>query len=63
MDSGIKPLKLAKKYDALRNTISTWLLPGNREEIIVAFQSSEVSSKRESVRVRENENFEKELFN
>ena len=63
MDSGIKPLKKKKKYDALRNTISTWLLPGNREEIIVAFQSSEVSSKRESVRVRENENFEKELFN
>ena len=63
MDSRIKPLKVAKKYDALRNTISTWLLPGNKEQIKVAFQSSEVSTERKSVRVGENENLEKELFN
>ena len=63
MDSGIKPLQVAKNYDALRNKISTWLLPGNKEEIKVAFQSSEVSTERKNVRVGENEKLEEELFN
>ena len=63
MDSGIKPLKVAKNYDALRNKISTWLLPGNKEEIKVAFQSSEVSKERKNVRVGEHEKLEEELFN
>ena len=63
MDSGIKPLQVAKNYDALRNKISTWLLPGNKEEIKVAFQSSEVSTERKNVRVAENEKLEEELFN
>ena len=63
MDSGIKPLKVAKNYDALRNKISTWLLPGNKEEIKVAFQSSEVSTERKNVRIGENEKLEEELFN
>ena len=63
MDSGIKPLKVAKNYDALRNKISTWLLPGNKEEIKAAFQSSEVSTERKNVRVGENEKLEEELFN
>ena len=61
MDSGIKPLQVAKNYDALRNKISTWLLPGNKEEIKVAFQSSEVSTERKNVRVGENEKLEEEL--
>ena len=63
MDSGIKPLQVAKNYDALRNKISTWLLPGNKEEIKVAFQSSEVSTERKNVRIGENEKLEEELFN
>ena len=63
MDSGIKPLQVAKNYDALRNKISTWLLPGNKEEIKAAFQSSEVSKERKNVRVGENEKLEEELFN
>ena len=63
MDSGIKPLQVAKNYDALRNKISTWLLPGNKEEIKVAFQSSEVSTERKNVRVGENEKLEEMLFN
>ena len=28
VESGTKPLKVAEKYGVLRNTISTWLLPG-----------------------------------
>ena len=28
VESGAKPLKVAKKYGVLTNTISTWLLPG-----------------------------------
>ena len=63
MDSGIKPLQVAKNYDALRNKISTWLLPGNKEEIKVAFQSSEVSTERKNVKVGKNEKLEEELFN
>ena len=62
MDSGIKPLQVAKNYDTLRNKISTWLLLGNKEEIKVAFQSSEVSTERKTVRVGENEKLEEELF-
>ena len=62
VDSGTKLLKVAEKYGVLRNTISTWLLTGNKEKIKVAFQSIEVSTKRKNVRVGQNENLEKELF-
>ena len=30
--SGTKLSKIAKKYGVPRNTISTWLLPGNKEK-------------------------------
>ena len=62
VDSGTKLLKVAEKYCVLRNTISTWLLTGNKEKIKVTFQSIEVSTKRKNVRVGQNENLEKELF-
>ena len=44
MESGIKPLKVAEKYGVPRNTIQTWLLPGNKEKNKSVFQFSEVST-------------------
>ena len=38
VESGTKPLKVAEKYGVPRNPRSTWLLPGNKEKIKVAFQ-------------------------
>ena len=43
LESGLKPSKVAEKYDVPRNTISTWLK--KKEEIKSAFKSGEVSSK------------------
>ena len=62
VESGAKPSQVAKKYGVLTNTISTWLLPGNKEKIKVLFKSSEVSTKRKHVRVGQNENLERKLF-
>ena len=62
VESGTKLSKVADKYGVPRNTISTWLLPGNKEKNKSAFQSGEVSTKRKNVRVKQNENFEKALF-
>ena len=33
VESGTKPLKVAEKYGAPRNTISAWLLLANKEKI------------------------------
>ena len=33
LESGTKPSKVAEKYGVPRNTISTWLLPENKEKI------------------------------
>ena len=62
MESGTKPSEVAEKYGASRNTISTWLLPGNEEKIKSAFQSGKVSAKRKNVRVDQNEDLGKALF-
>ena len=59
MESRTKPLDLAKRDGISRNTISTWLLPG---KIKSAFQSDEVSTKRENVTVGQNKNLEKALL-
>ena len=56
-----KPSKIVKKYDVPRNTISTWLLLGNTGKLSV-FQSGEVSKKWKNVRLGQNENLEKALF-
>ena len=53
---------VVEKYGVSRNTRSTWLLPVNKEKSKGAFQSGEVSTKRKNVRVRQNENLEKTLF-
>ena len=60
LESGLKPSKVAEKYDVPRNTISTWLK--KKEEIKSAFKSGEVSSKRKNMRIGQNDNLEKELF-
>ena len=60
LESGLKPSKVAEKYDVPRNTISTWLK--KKEEIKSAFKSGEVSSKRKNMRIGQNDNLEKALF-
>ena len=60
LESGLKPSKVAEKYDVPRNTISTWLQ--KKEEIKSAFKSGEVSSKRKNMRIGQNDNLEKALF-
>ena len=44
IESGLKPSKVAEKYDVPRNTISTWIK--KKKEIKSAFSSGEVSLKR-----------------
>ena len=60
LESGIKPSKVAEKYDVPRNTVSTWLK--KKEEIKNAFKSGEVSSKRKNMRIGQNDDLEKALF-
>ena len=60
LESGIKPSKVAGKYDVPRNTVSTWLK--KKEEIKNAFKSGEVSSKRKNMRIGQNDDLEKALF-
>ena len=55
LESGIKPSKVAEKYDVPRNTVSTWLK--KKEEIKNAFRSGEVSSKRKNMRIGQNDDF------
>ena len=56
MELRTKLTKVTEKYGSLRNTISTWLVPENKEKIKSAFQSGEVSTE------RTNESLEKALF-
>ena len=60
LESGLKPSKVAEKYNVPRNTISTWLK--KKKEIKSAFKSGEVSSKRKNMRIGQNDNLEKALF-
>ena len=60
LESGIKPSKVAEKYDVPRNTVSTWLK--KKEEIKNPFKSGEVSSKRKNMRIGQNDDLEKALF-
>ena len=60
IESGLKPSKVAEKYDVPRNTISTWIK--KKKEIKSAFSSGEVSLKRKNMRIGQNENLEKALF-
>ena len=60
LESGIKPSKVAEKYDVPKNTVSTWLK--EKEEIKNAFKSGEVSSKRKNMRIGQNDDLEKALF-
>ena len=60
LESGIKPSKVAEKYDVPRNTVSTGLK--QKEEIKNAFKSGEVSSKRKNMRIGQNDDLEKALL-
>ena len=48
VESGTKPSMVTEKYGVPRNTISTWLLPENKEKSKSAFQSCEVSTERKN---------------
>ena len=37
VESGTQPPKVAEKYGVPRNTVSTWVLPGNKEKLKVLF--------------------------
>lgn len=54
---------LAEKYGVPRKTISTWLLPGNKERIIAAFFSGKINLKRKNVKVGKYEDLHKAIFN
>ena len=43
VESGTKLSKVAKKYGVPRNTMSTWLLPGNKEKVKSVSQSGEAN--------------------
>ena len=59
--SGTKPSKVAEKYGIPRNTVLKWL-PGNKKKLKMLFKLVRLAQKRKNVRVRQNENLEKVLF-
>ena len=62
-ESGQPKSLVAQKYGVPRKTISTWLLPGNKERIIAAFFSGKINLKRKKVKVEKYEDLGKAIFN
>ena len=62
-ESGQPKSLVAQKYGVPRKTISTWLLPGNKERIIAAFFSGKINLKRKNVKVGKYEDLHKAIFN
>ena len=59
----IKPKSLvAGKYGVPRNTISTWLLPANKEKIMAVFLSRTINLKRKNVKAGKYELLDKVVF-
>ena len=59
----IKPKSLvAGKYGVPRNTISTWLLPANKEKIMAVFSSRTINLKRKNVKAGKYELLDKDVF-
>ena len=53
---------VAEKYNLSRNTISTWLLPANKEKIMAAFSSGIINLKRKNVKAGKCEELDKAIF-
>ena len=53
---------VAEKYGGPRNTISTWLLPANKEKIMAAFSSGTINFKRKNVKAGKYEELDKALL-
>ena len=62
IESGQPKSLVAQKYNVPRNTISTWLLPANKEKIMAAFSSGTISLKRKNVKAGKHENLDKAVF-
>ena len=53
---------VAEKYSLAKNTISTWLLPANKEKIMAAFSSGIINLKRKNVKAGKYEELDKAIF-
>lgn len=62
IESGQPKSLVAQKYNVPRNTISTWLLPANKEKIMAAFSSGTISLKRKNLKAGKHDNLDKAVF-
>ena len=53
---------VAQKYGVPRSTISTWLLPANKEKIMAAFSSGKINLKRKNMKAGKYESLDKAIF-
>ena len=53
---------VAQQYGVPRSTISTWLLPANKEKIMAAFSSGKINLKRKNIKAGKYESLYKALF-
>ena len=53
---------VAQKYGVPRSTISTWLLPANKEETMAAFSSGKINLKRKNMKAGKYESLGKAVF-
>ena len=58
MESEQPKLLVAQKYGVSRNNISTWLLPTNKERIMVTFFSEMINLKRKNVKAGKHEDLD-----
>ena len=62
IESGQLKSLVAQKYGVPRSTISTWLLPANKEKIMAAFSSGKINLKRKNMKARKYESIDKAIF-
>ena len=62
IESGQLKSLLAQKYSVPRSTISTGLLPGNKEKIMAAFSSGKFNLKRKNMKAKKYESLDKAIF-
>ena len=62
IQSGQPKSLVAEKYGVPRNTISTWLLPKNKEKIMAAFSSGSTNLKRKNIKPGKYDSLDKAVF-
>ena len=62
IESGQLKSLVAQKYGVPRSTISTWLLPANKEKIMAAFSSGKINLKRKNMKAGKYESLDKAVF-